>query len=257
LRNIFLADASSYRSNKLRGESVIDLLDLVIAELKNKVFVDNVTAVGNIQLSDFFSQREQLEKELFHFNSESIQKLSDLLSKTSQVNSAVSSQFSPPKSLDYYNTEMRKVGSMYLPRLKDIANLNDKLINVKRYYIPIIRGMRPFDKEQVDIYLNRTLDDYFYNTLKQTANSKSIIFTGIALYKELKKHLLGEPEERELIKKYEDFLSKTFFHNQQVALIPKIDSDTVYIKIVITIYLQLANMLTNHFMIHKACDFFK
>jgi len=59
----------------------------------------------------------------------------------------------------------------------------------------------------------------------------SNIITGEGLYHELKIHLLGEPEQRELIKKYEEKLSEYFFDNEPVSLIPKHDQDVVNIKI--------------------------
>ncbi len=61
-------------------------------------------------------------------------------------------------------------------------------------------------------------------------NSKNII-TGECLYHELKIHLLGEPEQRDLIKNYEKKLSQYFFDNEPVSLIPKHDQDVVNIKI--------------------------
>ncbi|NAR71862.1 AAA family ATPase [Acinetobacter haemolyticus] len=48
---------------------------------------------------------------------------------------------------------------------------------------------------------------------------------------ELKIHLLGEPEQRDLIKNYEKKLSQYFFDNEPVSLIPKHDQDVVNIKI--------------------------
>ncbi|MGA6311288.1 ATP-dependent nuclease, partial [Acinetobacter baumannii] len=46
-----------------------------------------------------------------------------------------------------------------------------------------------------------------------------------------KTHLLGEPEQRDLIKSYEEKLSQYFFDNEPVSLIPKHDQDVVNIKI--------------------------
>jgi predicted ATP-dependent endonuclease of OLD family len=81
-------------------------------------------------------------------------------------------------------------------------------------------GLRP--------YIERAQKDYFSNS--QKFNSKNII-TGECLYHELKTHLLGEPEQREIIKNYEEKLSQYFFDNETVSLIPKHDQDVVNIKI--------------------------
>lgn len=107
-------------------------------------------------------------------------------------------------------------------------NLNPIFTNFK-FYIPILRGMRPVtDQENKQPYIERAQKDYFSDTTK--FNSKNII-TGECLYHELKIHLLGEPEQRDLIKNYEKKLSQYFFDNESVSLIPKHDQDVVNIKI--------------------------
>ncbi|NNP72780.1 AAA family ATPase [Acinetobacter defluvii] len=99
----------------------------------------------------------------------------------------------------------------------------------EKFYIPILRGMRPVTEiENKQPYIERAQKDYFTNS--QRFNTKSII-TGECLYHELKIHLLGEPEQREIIKKYEEKLSQYFFDNETVTLIPKHDQDVVNIKI--------------------------
>ena len=98
-----------------------------------------------------------------------------------------------------------------------------------RYYIPILRGMRPVTEiENKQPYIERAQKDYF--TDKEKYNAKNII-TGECLYHELKIHLLGEPEQRDLIKNYEEKLSQYFFDNEAISLIPKHDQDVVNIKI--------------------------
>ena len=99
----------------------------------------------------------------------------------------------------------------------------------EKFYIPILRGMRPVTEiKDKQPYIERTQKDYFSNT--QKFNTKNII-TGECLYHELKIHLLGEPEQRDLIKNYEEKLSQYFFDNQPVSLIPKHNQDVVNIKI--------------------------
>ena len=98
-----------------------------------------------------------------------------------------------------------------------------------KFYIPILRGMRPVtDQENKQPYIERAQKDYFFDS--KNFNSKNIL-TGECLYHELKVHLLGEPEQRELIKNYEEKLSQYFFDNEPVSLIPKHDQDVVNIKI--------------------------
>lgn len=119
------------------------------------------------------------------------------------------------------------------PKAKEIfvKQINNPSINFSdlKLYIPILRGMRPVTEiENKQPYIERAQKDYFNNS--KSFNSKNII-TGECLYHELKIHLLGEPEQREHIKRYEEKLSQYFFDNEAVSLIPKHDKDVVHIKI--------------------------
>lgn len=110
-----------------------------------------------------------------------------------------------------------------------ITNTSTVNFDLEKFYIPILRGMRPVTEiENKQPYIERAQKDYFSNS--QKFNSKNII-TGECLYHELKTHLLGEPEQREIIKNYEEKLSQYFFNNETVSLIPKHDQDVVNIKI--------------------------
>ncbi len=116
----------------------------------------------------------------------------------------------------------------------DIDKLNDLFQD--KFYIPTLRGMRPVtDINNKQPYLERAQKDYFKD--KSKFNAQNII-TGECLYYELKVHLLGKPEQRELIKKYEEKLSQYFFDNEIVTLIPMFgedkngnENDVVHIKI--------------------------
>lgn len=125
--------------------------------------------------------------------------------------------------------------------------------------------MRPVTEQESKYpYIERAQKDYFKDT--QKFNTDNII-TGEWLYYELKVHLLGEPEQRDIIKKYEEKLSQYFFDNEQITLIPKFgknehgnENDVVHIKIgndaQFPIYnlgdgLQQAIILTYEAFIHK------
>ncbi|MCL6248726.1 AAA family ATPase [Acinetobacter sp. ANC 4945] len=105
-----------------------------------------------------------------------------------------------------------------------------------KFYIPILRGMRPVTEQQnIQPYIERAQKDYFSD--KNKFDSKNII-TGETLYHELQIHLFGKPVHRELIKSYEEKLSQYFFDNEPITLIPYIgkddnghDNDVVHIKI--------------------------
>jgi len=95
-------------------------------------------------------------------------------------------------------------------------------------YIPIIRGTRPLYENSInDIYVERTIKDYFLNFKKNNSHS---IFGGDNLYSQVENLLLGNAEERKLISDYEDFLSTHFFH-KKVTIIPQRKQDVLLIKI--------------------------
>ncbi|NNP75579.1 AAA family ATPase [Acinetobacter sp. Ac_3412] len=119
-------------------------------------------------------------------------------------------------------------------KVRDIQGLvNDYETTIEyessKFYIPILRGMRPVtEEENKQPYIERAQKDYFPE--KEKFGTDNIV-TGERLYYELKTHLLGEPEQRDLIKSYEEKLSQYFFDNEHVSLIPKHDQDVVNIKI--------------------------
>jgi hypothetical protein len=122
------------------------------------------------------------------------------------------------------------------------------LLDVKRYYVPILRGMRPplmvstEDEDDIrnkDLYEQRNLIDYFKDIKGLLAyvdvdNPKYIMFTGLSLYANLRKRLLARTQsERKTVRDYECFLSEHFFPGQNVTLIPveEGNNDVVHIRI--------------------------
>src|SRR5690606_34712987 len=152
----------------------------------------------------------------------------ELLNKLKQLDS-LPKQFDP-KSLYDLKEEISKFRFTKNDATVRISDTIDKYLqSYSKLYIPILRGMRPVTEEvNKQPYIERAQKDYFPD--KEKFNSQNII-TGECLYHELKIHLLGEPEQRELIKNYEDKLSQYFFDNEPVSLIPKHDQDVVNIKI--------------------------
>lgn len=111
--------------------------------------------------------------------------------------------------------------------IESLGNVNPKL---KKIYIPILRGLRPIAEynnvfSNENIYLKRTKHDYF-----KTPVSNGEIFTGLSIYEDIKKLLLGNEGERNEIKLFEEFLTQNLF-KKKVNLIPKYDDDVLHIKI--------------------------
>lgn len=96
----------------------------------------------------------------------------------------------------------------------------------RRFYVPILRGMRPLEVGK-DLYLERTIKDYF----EGTKISAECIITGFNLYDLLVRNLLGQPADRIKIREYEKIIGDEFFGGAEVTLIPEYQKDTVSVKI--------------------------
>jgi hypothetical protein len=134
----------------------------------------------------------------------------------------------PPAVKDIIK-KIHSIATNFTSKLDEIIDAL-KLCDKKRYYIPILRGMRPLlaDNQHRDLYAERTINDYF----SKDSIPQKHIFTGVELYQTLKNKLLGEPEDRQLVKDFENFLSDNFFESKPVTLIPKeLDPKVVHIKI--------------------------
>ena len=101
----------------------------------------------------------------------------------------------------------------------------------KSLYIPILRGLRPIQYQDnnkfgnKDSFLERTKFDYF-----QDPNKDLSIYTGLTIYEDVRKLLLGDEGQRDEIRHFEDFLQAHIFKSK-VTLIPKYDEDVLHIKL--------------------------
>lgn len=108
--------------------------------------------------------------------------------------------------------------------LDELTAINKSIYDIKRHYIPILRGMRPLDDGQ-DLLLERTRRDYF------SGIDGLNVITGFDLYSLLARFLLGQPDERERVREYEKILGNEFFGGAEITLIPQYGKDTVAVKI--------------------------
>ncbi len=127
--------------------------------------------------------------------------------------------------------------SIYLDRVENFPTLFSKLKELnaqltpnsdfKKIYIPTLRGLRPPEGGQdSNSYLKRTKEDYF-NKIENLGR----IYTGLELFMELKTIVGSIKSERDKKKKFEEFLSLTFFNNHEVEITPLNNSDIVLVRI--------------------------
>jgi hypothetical protein len=138
---------------------------------------------------------------------------------------------------EYYDeSDKQKFNKITEQYRLSLESFHQKINFNRKFYIPILRGMRPVsDQENRQPYIERAQKDYFKD--RANFNAKNII-TGECLFHELKEHLLGIPQKRELIRQYEKKLSQYFFDNEEITLIPFFGkdedgniNDVVHIKI--------------------------
>ncbi|MBP5511809.1 ATP-binding protein [Candidatus Saccharibacteria bacterium] len=118
-----------------------------------------------------------------------------------------------------------------------------ELYNGSCFYIPVLRGIEGYDS-----YFNKaplhTVDDALLKRNQwqaideYAANSKQIyqnkisnaygikiqfVFTAENLYEEIKDKLLGNKEQREQIKQFQEFISEQFYNGDDFLLLPRYD----------------------------------
>ena len=141
-----------------------------------------------------------------------------------------------------------KIFKEYFERIK----FNDDLFkyNFYKIYIPSLRGLVPLipkeflqeDNFQEDFYAERIKRDYFGEKsnilvdvndflLSDDVETRNAIISGLQFYEYVKNYLLGDFEQRQIIRDYEEYLSETFFDNEKVVLIPKVKDDVLTVKI--------------------------
>jgi hypothetical protein len=158
------------------------------------------------------------------------------------------------EQLSHEITKYRNAGRLVpLENLEDVkkqlmaCGIKDEirgLQDVKRCYVPILRGMRPplimasqgeEHGRNKDLYEERTRHDYFKDVVGfRSFIDRCLIFTGLSLFSSLRKRLLARTQaERKTVRDYECFLSEHFFAGQNVTLIPVEESnnDVVHIRI--------------------------
>lgn len=101
----------------------------------------------------------------------------------------------------------------------------------KRVYIPVLRGLRPIDADHTDLYAIQINKDYFSNVISSSKTSPPEVFTGLTLYADIMKMLLGNNRQRRKIAEYQEFITKILFENKPVTLIPSLEEKAVIVKI--------------------------
>lgn len=103
---------------------------------------------------------------------------------------------------------------------------DNKLKAFDYYYIPVLRGLKPLHKIENTFVYNQIYHDRIINDYPKVVK----VFTGLEVFEEVKKKLLGDERERQIIKQFEDFISENLLE-KQITLIPKYGDDILNFKI--------------------------
>lgn len=166
---------------------------------------------------EFIVEGESLGKDLF--------KLVNQLAKCTSSNISITTSGSFGQDHVTLASQLKKVGETIKKKLGPAIESGAACYKFERIYIPTLRGLRRFKETTLDCYEERTRSDYF------SKGAIPQIFTGLSLYDQVRDLLLGDLSARQSVSSFQDFLSKEFFDNLPVALIPRKESDVLYIKI--------------------------
>lgn len=215
LRALFSLNRLEYRTSFAKPTEITRELNQELTELR-QLLKDQSTNINHISLPRVFSETNDdfLDKQDLLMEFRNLMRRFEELDNKDLLPEPYNNQI-----IILYN----KIVNYYNSLIKDWL-----FSKVKKIYIPILRGLRPpHNIKDSNFYSERTKIDYKL----PVDDSQKSIFTGESLYKSLTTLLLGKPEGRELVKKYEDFLSKYFFNSQPITLIPAIGGDIVEVKI--------------------------
>lgn len=114
---------------------------------------------------------------------------------------------------DAIASSIRRIARKAKERLPSGGEARWRKLKFRKIYVPTLRTLRAI--EPAELFENRTRSDYF-------ADQKHLeVFTGQSLYRDVRRLLLGNLGEREVIAQYQQFIGESFFGGSAVALIPK------------------------------------
>jgi len=235
LRKLFSDRSLPYRTSpevnvkfELALNGLITFIDENYKHLYGKYDLPRLSTISKLDIGFFIPNHHPYER------------IRNFISKIKEEGSRIGSS-------DEVQAQRQEV-SEFVEALADFMTKNfpEEYHEEKRFYIPILRGLRALpsidiegreEREKIPriVYLEATTRDYFSKDRNASHFPNTVkngqIFTGLELYNLLKNMLLGLPEQRERVKQYEEFLSRNFFNNNPVTLIPLEQDDVVHVKI--------------------------
>lgn len=217
--NLFIGPNNSGKSRAIR--------ELFSSDTQNW-FIEKKTLRVNDILDEFFSRLSDSSYALQIQNSTSF-RLKNVIGNSNKlvVNKPMAleaiSEHLMPNSANRSNLQSSYI-DLIINSLDPESQIRNITIPKYATYIPTLRSLRNIGAK--DIFSELTVQDYFQKRLKPEKS----IFTGSSLYGVLKEQLLGSHQQREKVKKYEEYLSVNFFFGEDISLVPRINEPVVYFK---------------------------
>nr|WP_246024678.1 AAA family ATPase [Pseudomonas luteola] len=235
--NLFIGPNNSGKSRLLRMLFSIPTKELKVGA--NREIKAALEALGSV--FEVIKANPQIGnvhlRELINIYNGSCDDIEIIKTQISGLVNAVNGASNPSQNIisansgSHFQIRQLTLGNPPTQALSNLADLASKILNPKRYYVPILRGMRPLGDGDKDFFLERTIKDYFSMITGNELKSDLNIITGFDLYNLLVSNLLGQPEERTRIREYEKIIGDEFFGGAEVTLIPEYGKDTVSVKI--------------------------
>ncbi|MBI2257612.1 MAG: ATP-binding protein [Flavobacteriia bacterium] len=207
------------------------------ADEKWKLLVNNLiqhtkSALKRVSESDFVEQDKLAilnEIELVVNVSSQVARILRIINLIEHLTPADFSTINRHQSNTVSHSYFQRIMQTIKPYYDQLAS---KTTSESKLYIPILRGLRPIQHKEGKVFSNfdsfklRSSIDYF----DEIKNDNLNIFSGLTMYDEVMKLLLGSVSDRKLIGDFEDFLAEYVF-GENITLIPKYQDDVLHIKI--------------------------
>jgi predicted ATP-dependent endonuclease of OLD family len=196
-----------------------------ILELLSNRKIESFGPVSTIKINQLLPVPQYLQ-----FQSDKFKDYREFFSISSTINENAS--ISGKHNVDIGNIKfviesIRQISIEALGHLEKLPAKTENLAS-KRVYIPTLRGLRSVNERRVDLYEERTKNDYFSDKI---INKGLEIFTGLTFFDTLTKLLLGSLSDRKNISEYQKFLSDELFEGKPIALIPRQEPTEVVVKV--------------------------
>ncbi len=230
LRGLFSNKNTKFKSNDIN----LTIINEAISELKNNIQkyyeAANISSAGGINLDllmpiDFLTNAHELKSIIY----DHVIRLRQI--KVNAITRKHGSSSVTPSDVSSY---VQNVSEKCLSKINFLETFEKSKIQHEHIYVPTLRGLRGIDYDSNSINLRggdnyqiRTKHDYF----KDITHIEYQIYTGLSLYNDVKKLLLGSSSDRAKIKNFERFISETFFDSKEFTIIPHINDNAVHVKI--------------------------